>query len=68
MGETFIGRKRVRKKFGSISEVAEMPNLIQVQKRSYDDFLMADDPETSTGDHGLEAVFRSVFPITDFSE
>ncbi len=68
MAETFTGRKRVRKKFGNITEIAEMPNLIQVQKRSYDDFLMANDPEASTGDHGLEAVFRSVFPISDFSE
>jgi len=34
MAETFTGRKRVRKKFGNISEVAEMPNLIEVQKRS----------------------------------
>ena len=36
MSETFIGRKRVRKSFGKIREVAEMPNLIEVQKSSYD--------------------------------
>jgi DNA-directed RNA polymerase beta subunit len=44
MAETFNGRKRIRKKFGSIREVAEMPNLIEVQKSSYDDFLMVKEP------------------------
>ena len=39
--QTFIGRKRVRKFFGKIKEVAEMPNLIEVQKASYDQFLQA---------------------------
>ena len=38
--QTFTGRKRVRKFFGQIKEVAEMPNLIEVQKASYDQFLM----------------------------
>jgi DNA-directed RNA polymerase beta subunit len=36
-----VGRKRIRKFFGKIREVAEMPNLIEVQKASYDQFLMA---------------------------
>ncbi|MEZ5775766.1 MAG: DNA-directed RNA polymerase subunit beta [Hyphomicrobiaceae bacterium] len=67
MAETFTGRKRVRKKFGKIAEVAEMPNLIEVQKRSYDEFLMVDEPRGGRPDQGLEAVFRSVFPISDFS-
>jgi len=68
MAETFTGRKRVRKKFGNILEVAEMPNLIEVQKRSYDDFLMVKEPEGGRPDSGVEAVFQSVFPISDFSE
>ena len=68
MAETFTGRKRIRKKFGSIAEVAEMPNLIEVQKRSYDEFLMVDGPEGGRSNEGLQAVFTSVFPITDFSE
>jgi len=42
--QTFTGRKRVRKFFGHIKEVAEMPNLIEVQKASYDQFLMVDEP------------------------
>ena len=63
----FNGRKRVRKFFGNITEVAEMPNLIEVQKQSYDQFLMVDEPEGGRGDEGLQAVFTSVFPIQSFS-
>ncbi|MEO6946091.1 MAG: DNA-directed RNA polymerase subunit beta, partial [Nitrobacter sp.] len=65
--QTFTGRKRVRKFFGHIREVAEMPNLIEVQKASYDQFLMVNEPEGGRLDEGLQAVFRSVFPISDFS-
>lgn len=65
--QTFTGRKRVRKFFGHIKEVAEMPNLIEVQKASYDQFLMVDEPQGGRADEGLQAVFRSVFPISDFS-
>src|SRR6201997_3916777 len=65
--QTFTGRKRVRKFFGHIKEVAEMPNLIEVQKASYDQFLMVDEPPGGRLDEGLQAVFRSVFPISDFS-
>ena len=64
---TFNGRRRVRKFFGKIPEVAEMPNLIEVQKASYDQFLMVDEPEGGRPDEGLQAVFKSVFPISDFA-
>ncbi len=64
---SFNGRRRVRKFFGKIPEVAEMPNLIEVQKASYDQFLMVDEPKGGRPDEGLNAVFKSVFPITDFS-
>ena len=67
MAQTFTGRKRVRKFFGKIQEVAEMPNLIEVQKASYDQFLMVKDPPGGRSDEGLQAVFKSVFPIRDFS-
>src|SRR5688572_9666860 len=66
--QTSNGRKRLRKMFGKIHEVAEMPNLIEVQKQSYDQFLMVKEPEGGRGDEGLQAVFRSVFPIRDFGE
>ena len=66
--QTFSSRRRYRKKFGRIAEVVEMPNLIEVQKQSYDQFLMVEEPEGGREDTGLQAVFSSVFPITDFSE
>ncbi|HEV7320811.1 MAG TPA: DNA-directed RNA polymerase subunit beta, partial [Ensifer sp.] len=64
---SFNGRRRVRKFFGKIPEVAEMPNLIEVQKASYDQFLMVEEPKGGRPDEGLQAVFKSVFPIKDFS-
>src|SRR4051794_41910515 len=64
--QTFTGRKRVRKFFGHIKEVAEMPNLIEVQKASYDQFLMVDEPVGGRLDEGLQAVFRPGFPSSDF--
>ena len=67
MPQTFTGRKRVRKFFGHIREVAVMPNLIEVQKASYDQFLMVDEPKGGRADEGLQAVFKSVFPISDFA-
>ncbi|MBN9547117.1 MAG: DNA-directed RNA polymerase subunit beta [Alphaproteobacteria bacterium] len=65
---SFTGRKRLRKNFGKIAEIAQMPNLIEVQRTSYDQFLQLVKPDGGRGDEGLEAVFRQVFPIKDFSE
>ncbi|GHC62384.1 DNA-directed RNA polymerase subunit beta [Limoniibacter endophyticus] len=65
--QTFNGRRRIRKVFGNIPEVAQMPNLIEVQKASYDQFLMVDEPEGGRANEGLQSVFKSVFPIEDFS-
>ena len=67
MAQTFTSRKRVRKFFGHIREVAEMPNLIEVQKASYDQFLLVDEPEGGRPDEGLQSVFKSVFPVSDFA-
>jgi DNA-directed RNA polymerase subunit beta len=67
LAQTFTGRKRIRKFFGHIREVAEMPNLIEVQKASYDQFLLVEEPQGGRPDEGLQAVFKSVFPISDFS-
>src|SRR5215218_1339823 len=67
MAQSLQGRKRIRRFFGKIQEVAEMPNLIEVQKASYDQFLMIDEPKGGRLDEGLQAVFKSVFPISDFS-
>ncbi|HTR14781.1 MAG TPA: DNA-directed RNA polymerase subunit beta, partial [Roseiarcus sp.] len=68
MAQTFTGRKRVRKVFGHVKEVGEMPNLIEVQKASYDQFLLMDTPASARINEGLQAVFKSVFPIKDFAE
>ena len=67
MAQTFTGRKRVRKVFGHVKEVGVMPNLIEVQKASYDQFLMMDAPKGGRPNEGLQAVFKSVFPISDFA-
>ncbi len=67
MVNSLQGRRRVRKFFGKLKEVAEMPNLIEVQKASYDQFLMVDEPKGGRADEGLQSVFKSVFPIGDFS-
>ncbi|MGH6791876.1 MAG: DNA-directed RNA polymerase subunit beta, partial [Methyloceanibacter sp.] len=66
--KSFTGRKRIRKEFGRIPEVAPMPNLIEVQKTSYDQFLQMDIPAEQRRDLGLQEVFKGVFPIRDFSE
>jgi DNA-directed RNA polymerase subunit beta len=59
---------RVRKDFGDIKKIVEIPNLIDVQRRSYDEFLqMGMDPDERQ-EIGLQAVFNSVFPIKDFNE
>ncbi len=68
MSLTFTGKKRIRKSFGKIPEVIRMPNLIEVQKSSYYQFLQMDVPLEMRGDDGLNGVFRSVFPVRDFSE
>ncbi|GAA0577828.1 DNA-directed RNA polymerase subunit beta [Caenispirillum bisanense] len=65
MAKSFTGRKRVRKDFGRIPSVAPMPNLIEVQKSSYDSFLESGVNGRTVS--GLEEVFRSVFPIKDFA-
>src|SRR3974377_413806 len=67
MAQTFIGRKRVRKFFGSIKEIAEMPNLIEVQKASYDQFLLVKEPTGGRPHEGGRLVLKSVFPFSDFS-
>jgi len=68
MSRSFTQRKRIRKTFGRIREVAPMPNLIEVQKASYDSFLQIGVPSEQRTSSGLQAVFESVFPIRDFSE
>ncbi len=67
MAKSFTGRNRIRKSFGRIAEIATMPNLIEIQKNSYDHFLQIGTQYNARGLWGLEEVFRTVFPISDFS-
>ena len=68
MAQSYSGQKRIRKHFGKIREVLEMPNLIQIQKSSYDLFLNSGEGATPTAGEGIMGVFQSVFPIKDFNE
>ena len=58
---------RCRKNLGRVSRIVEVPNLIDIQKSSYDKFLQTSVPPNDREDVGLQAVFRSVFPIKDFT-
>lgn len=68
MAMSFLGQKRLRKYYGKIREVLEMPNLIEVQKSSYDLFLKSGDSLQPLDGEGIKGVFQSVFPIKDFNE
>src|SRR5216117_579930 len=59
---------RGRKDFGKIPSIVEIPNLIEVQKRSYETFLQKDGPADRREEFGLQAVFKSVFPIADYND
>lgn len=65
---SFTARKRIRKSFGKIETITSMPNLIEVQKNSYDQFLQINIDAEKRTNTGLQAVFKSVFPIKDYTE
>ena len=60
--------KRERQSFAKTEEILDLPNLIEIQKTSYEEFLQQHADRDERADTGLEAVFSEVFPITDFSE
>ena len=62
MKQSYTKKRRVRRSFGRIDAVADMPSLIEVQTGSYNDFIHGQDSE-----FGLGEVFKSIFPIRDFS-
>ena len=66
MKESYTSKRRVRRKFGRIDAVSDMPSLIEVQTGSYADFIESD-KEKGQCEFGLEEVFKSIFPIKDFS-
>ena len=59
---------RARKSFAKIGKIIDIPNLIDIQKQSYEKFLQKDIALDKREDVGLQGVFKSVFPIKDFSE
>ncbi len=58
---------RIRKSFAKNKQVIDIPNLIELQKSSYEAFLQKDVDPDRRGDLGLNGVFKSVFPISDFN-
>jgi len=68
MANSFLGTKRLRRYYGKIREVLDMPNLIEVQKSSYELFLDSGDGPDQIDGEGIKGVFQSVFPIKDFNE
>jgi DNA-directed RNA polymerase subunit beta len=67
MTERPLASKRIRKNFGKISKIVEIPDLIGMQRESFRRFLQMDVPANKRKDIGLQTVFNSVFPIKDFT-
>jgi DNA-directed RNA polymerase subunit beta len=67
MSDMFLANKRIRKNFGRISQVVEIPDLIGMQRESFQRFLQKGIPPEKRENIGLQAVFKSVFPIKDFT-
>ncbi len=65
---SFTSRKRIRKNFGTMQTAINLPNLIEVQKNSYEQFLQMFTTAKDRRNTGLHGVLKSVFPISDFSE
>ena len=68
MAYSIANNQLLRKHFAEIKRIIDIPNLIDIQKTSYKRFLQAELPPSARQNIGLEAVFRSVFPIRDFNE
>ena len=68
MASLFSENRRIRKEFSKIATPVEIPNLIDLQRKSYEKFLQADIPPQKRETIGLQSVFKSVFPIEDFNK
>ena len=68
MASLFSENRRIRKEFSRIATPVEIPNLIELQRKSYEKFLQSDTPVAQRKNIGLQAVFKSVFPIDDFNK
>ena len=56
------------RKFGSYRHVLEIPNLTEIQRMAYEDFLMVETPQGSRPAHGVEELLREVFPIYSYDK
>ncbi len=65
---SFTEKKNIRKNFGKLKEILSIPNLIEVQKKSYTQFLSSKDVSDSNLQKGLDKVYRSIFPIEELSD
>jgi DNA-directed RNA polymerase subunit beta len=68
MASQVANNLRLRRNFGHIKKIIDIPNLIEIQKRSYEEFLQRTVAPSERREMGLQGVFRSVFPIKDFNE
>ena len=67
MAQRLTAVRRIRKNFGKIHKIVDIPDLIGMQRESYQRFLQINVPAEQRQDIGLQAVFKSVFPIKDFT-
>ena len=65
---SFTGKKSIRKNFGKLKEILSIPNLIEVQKKSYNQFLSSKKTSEASLQKGLVKVFNSIFPIEELSD
>ena len=65
---SFTEKKSIRKNFGKLKEILSIPNLIDVQKKSYQQFLSSTNVNESNLQKGLDRVFKDIFPIEEISE
>ncbi len=67
MAYSYTEKKRIRKDFGTMPEVMDLPYLLAIQLDSYRKFTQQGVPLAERGDYGLHAAFKSVFPIVSYS-
>ena len=65
---SFTEKKSIRKNFGKLKEILSIPNLIEVQKKSYNQFLQSQNTSKSNLQKGLDRVFKDIFPIEEISD
>ncbi len=68
MTGSLLAKKRIRKEFGGKQKIIDIPDLIGMQRNSFENFLQRDVPPEKRKEKGLHSVFKSVFPIKDFTD